>query len=336
MTEDAARTAASPASPGGAIWGVTAYFNPTSNPWLPRNLAMFADSVRSQGLKLAIVELAQDGAGFEVEASACDLLLRRRTDATLWQKERLLNIAVAALPESCDKVVWLDCDLLFDNPDWVAQTSRLLDRHSVVQPFDSAVWLAPGTTVPPERPERGLGEGCEMPGMAFTMAGGGDRRRLLADYYNHGHAGFAWAARRSILGRHGLYDRHVLGGGDVTIAHAIFGDRDYWRGLNMACRDMTAAEVAAMAAWARGFHRDIEGGVAFVPGRVRHLWHGALSRRGYRDRWKILKQADYDPQRDVSVDPEQECLRWASDKPMLHREVAEYFQNRNASAATAA
>ncbi|WP_033921934.1 hypothetical protein [Sphingomonas sp. 37zxx] len=329
------------------LWGVAAYFNPTRNPWLPQNLMLFAQRVRAQGLKLAIIELAHDRTGvdgaeadtdgeFEIDASVCDLLLQRRCDVTLWQKERLLNLAIAALPAACDKVVWLDGDILFENPDWVGQTASLLDRHPVVQPFDRAVWLTPDTVTPPEHPPRGLGEGCEMPGMAATMASGGERQRLLADYFNHGHPGFAWAARRTILAKHPLYDRHILGGGDVTIAHAIFGDRDYWRGLNMACRDMTAAEIAAMGSWGRAFHGAIDGSIGYVPGRVRHLWHGPLAQRGYRDRWKILRQADYDPLRDVAVDADRQCLRWASDKPVLHRQVAGYFQQRSAVAAVAA
>ena len=27
------------------------------------------------------------------------------------------------------KIAWLDCDVLFTNPDWAAETSRLLDRY---------------------------------------------------------------------------------------------------------------------------------------------------------------------------------------------------------------
>jgi hypothetical protein len=51
-----------------------------------------------------------------------------RTDQTnvLWQKERLLNLALQRLPEHCTKVVWLDADTFFTNPNWVRATRRLV------------------------------------------------------------------------------------------------------------------------------------------------------------------------------------------------------------------
>ena len=36
----------------------------------------------------------------------------------MWQKERLLNLAVAALPPGCTKVAGLDSDLVFRPRDW--------------------------------------------------------------------------------------------------------------------------------------------------------------------------------------------------------------------------
>ena len=51
---------------------------------------------------------------------------------TLWQKERMLNLAVARLPARCTKVAWIDADSFFTNERWVADTSALLDHQLVV------------------------------------------------------------------------------------------------------------------------------------------------------------------------------------------------------------
>lgn len=316
----------------GEIWGVTAFFNSSGNPVLLDNLDRFAASVRRQGLRLLVVELAFGDAAFQVPPSWCDRLVQRRSETVLWQKERLLNLGVDHLPPACDKVVWLDGDIVFENDDWVGETAARLESYAVVQPFDVACWLARHAADPPADPPRGLGEGMAMPGMAAVMAGRDDWRRALADYFEHGHPGFAWAARRDILARHRLYDRHVLGGGDVSVAHAFYGDNDYWRGLNYCCRGMARAELAAMAAWGRALYADVQASVSHVPGRALHLWHGAIAGRGYRDRWGILKDADFDPATDVALD-ENGCLRWNSDKPMLHRRVRDYFDRRVASMA---
>ncbi|WP_448203907.1 hypothetical protein [Azospirillum sp. sgz302134] len=315
----------------GELWGVAAYFNPAGAPVMRDNLALFGRRVRDQGLKLLIVELAFADAPFTLPDDCADLLVRRRSGAVLWQKERLLNIGVESLPPSCDKVVWLDADILFENDGWVGETARLLESFSVVQPYDTACWLPRGTRTLPQDLPFGLGEGQCLPGMAAALAGCADRRRALADYFMHGHTGFAWAARRAILDRHGLYDRSVLGGGDVAIAHAIYGDNDFWRGLNPYCRQLTRPMVASIAEWSRRFHEDVQGRVHHTPGRVLHLWHGSIAGRKYVDRAAILKDNAYDPATDVALDVTLDgggCLRWASDKPDLHERVRGYFALR--------
>lgn len=311
----------------GEIWGIATYFNPTSSQVLLENLAKFSAGIRHQGLKLLVVELAFDEAPFEVSLDICDLLIHRRSNAVLWQKERLLNIGIEHLPPDCDKVVWLDADIMFENQNWVQDTSRLLESYAVVQPFEHAYWLPQGECELPSDPPYGLGEGLAMPGMAAVMAKRADWRRALADYFEHGHSGFAWAARRDILDRHRLYDLHVLGGGDITLAHAFYGDEDFWRGRNYWCRNMTKAELAAIATWSRGIHADIQGSVAATPGWALHLWHGGIAGRNYLDRALILKENDFDPATDIASDA-QGCLRWNSDKPDLHRRAREYFAFR--------
>ena len=67
--------------------------------------------------------------------------------------------------------------------------------------------------------------------------------------------------------------------------------------------------------------------VSYTPGVVLHIWHGDRANRDYTHRYEILKGNAYDPVRDVRVN-EQGVLEWATDKPKLHREVTEYFNNR--------
>jgi len=286
-------------------------------------------------LRLLIVELALGDAEFAVDPSCCDLLLRKRSSCVLWHKERLLNLALASLPPDCDKVAWLDADILFLNPGWVDEARRSLESNPVVQLFSEVCWLPRDRAALPPDPEPGMGEGKVMAGMAATLAQCADRRRALLDFFLHGHCGFAWAARRSLLERHPFYDRHVLGGGDVTLAHAFFGDEDYWRGRNPFCRAFTRAEQAAIAAWSRSLHDDVQGRVGAVSGRILHLWHGATATRGYQERASILRDNAFDPEADVAVDAEG-CLRWNSDKPDLHRRAQAYFASRAAAAWAAA
>lgn len=312
----------------GELWGVTAFFNPSNNPLSLQNLIAFSRQIRRQGLKLLIVELAFDDAPFEVQEHFADYVLQRRCNTLLWQKERLLNLGIDFLPDSCDKVVWLDGDILFENDLWVTEVAQLLESVSVVQPFETAYWLPRGAQTASQNLTRGVGEKQFLPGMAFTMANRQDRRWALADYFEHGHTGFAWAARRTLLQTHHLYDRHILGGGDMVIAHSLYGDRDFWRGRNYYCRFLTKKELAAIAEWGRSLYADVGDSIYYIPGRVLHLWHGSISSRNYLERLRILQENDYDPTSDIILD-KQGCWNWNSHKPNLHRQVGEYFASRS-------
>jgi hypothetical protein len=314
----------------GELWGVTAYFNPHAIPLQLQNLHEFSDHVRSQGLKLLIVELAFGAASFSAPAELGDQILRCRTDTVLWQKERLLNLGIAQLPASCDKVAWLDGDILFENAAWVAETARLLAAYVVVQPFTTACWLPRAARSMAPAAPRGLGEGKCLPGIVAGLADVASldgRRQALANYSLSGHTGFAWAARRTLLTTHALYDRGIVGGADMPIAHALLGDEDFWQGNNIYCRHLTASALADIAQWSRAIHQDVAGSVAYTPGRVLHLWHGDMTTRSYVARQRILRDNAYDPRLDIAIDADG-CWRWNSDKPELHRQVRDYFTAR--------
>src|SRR5204863_6778750 len=75
------------------------------------------------------------GPEFELENDDAEILVQLRGTDVLWQKERLLNLALDALPSGCRNVLWVDCDVVFGRDDLVEHTFRLLDRFVLVQPF---------------------------------------------------------------------------------------------------------------------------------------------------------------------------------------------------------
>ncbi len=302
----------------GELWGVTAYFNPVGFATKLERVTQFAQAVRAQNLKLLIVELALCDAPFSLPSGIADQLVRVRSNTVLWHKERLLNLGVACLPANCDKVAWLDADILFENPLWVADASRLLRDYVIVQPFDTACWLP--------RPEGNSpcdGASCAltMPGIARAMAD----RAEASDV--KGHPGFAWVARRTVLVDHGLYDRSILGGADLVITSAMYLPACApiaGRWMNHFC---SAGHIADVARWTDAFYSDVRSSVSYVPGAVYHLWHGDRGNRQYDTRYSILKDDDFDPAVDIGLD-ESGCWQWTSEKPRMHRRVTEYFSAR--------
>jgi hypothetical protein len=232
----------------------------------------------------------------------------------VWQKERLINRAIASLPSSVRKIAWLDCDVLFANPDWAVQTAALLDDYPIVQTFKTAIRLPRGET-------SYVGRGEVWNGFGWVSEVVPDSFRGI--YTLHGHTGFGWAARRELLDRHGLYDACISGSGDHVMAHAMRGD------CAMDCEfyAMSPRLREHFSQWARPFHETVAGRIGSTPGTLLHLWHGDTKDRQYKERHEELVRLDFDPKADIRVGPDG-GWEWAVDKPELNRWMGKYFENR--------
>src|SRR5262249_49610675 len=201
------------------FWAITSYFNPVG---YRRRLTNYRTFRRRLAVPLVAVEFSCGGP-FQLGPGDADVLIQLRKGDILWQKERLLNVALRALPDCCDKVAWLDCDVIFPRPDWVERTSGALDRFALVQPFHQAHDLP--QDVLPET----AGAAPDLPtGHARfrLLARGADAERLLRGdmrLSERGHSGLAWAARREVLDADGFYDVCVLGSGNRAMVCAALG-----------------------------------------------------------------------------------------------------------------
>ncbi len=294
---------------------ITSFFNPSAFKSKWRNFERFAWPIRAAGLALYVVECAFADKPFELPAGETTLQVRSRS--VLFQKERLLNLAIARLPEHFTKVAWVDADVLFTDQAWARRTSEALETYAVVQPFETAYRLPPAQ-------ERYSGEGAVCRGFAACHH---DDPQAFAkgDFHKHGDTGFAWAARRDLLAKHGLYDAMILGSADHVMAHAALGD---W---TSQCIRITAGVnnpyAADIRAWSRRFFEDAKGAMGFVSGELLHLWHGRTADRRYVERTKQLVALGYDPKTDLRVG-DSGAWEWATEKPELHAWVVDYFNGR--------
>lgn len=296
------------------ICAVTTYFNPSGFRTKRINYDLFVDALARNDIRCLTVECAFRDQPFELPRSRD--VIRTRARDVMWQKERLLNIAIERLPARCTKVVWLDCDILFDDPDWVARTSAALDEYRVVQPFETAVRLPPYVTH-----DDGRGETWRSFGAVLTE----DPLALILGVFDkHGHTGFAWAARREVLA-HGLYDVCIAGSGDHMMAHAFAGDWDSVCVNRLIGSSGTYREH--FAAWCAKVYPLVRAKVGFVPGNIRHLWHGERANRRYVQRNRELWEMKFDPTTDL-IRGDEGCWRWADPDTPLRPWMHEYFASR--------
>jgi hypothetical protein len=302
------------------IWAVTAYFNPVGYRSRLANYKIFRDRLT---LPLVTVELVHEGP-FELVESDADILTQIRGGDVLWQKERLLSIALDSVPESCDKVVWIDCDVFFEPADPWLQVSKKLDKYVLVQPFREALdlpadWNGGGFGVPGAVPGRSVG---------YAVATGAPMDRVLvADPSGKRlplwRSGFGFAFRREVIRQHDFYYGRVLGGNDRAMVCGALGQFEALVELH----HMTARQEEHYAEWAEPFFETVGGRIGYVDATVRHLWHGRISDRRYSERHRDLKALGFDPYTDVALDTNG-CLRWSSEKPRLHRLALEHFIGR--------
>jgi hypothetical protein len=250
----------------------------------------------------------------------------------MWQKERLLNLALAAVPPECRTLAWVDADVIFDRTDWAEEAQELLDRFPVVQLFETVHYL------PPEFPLAQLGRVqpiLNRNSISSLFAQGHKGDAILPMGHQHdgsledlpveqrGATGFAWAFRRELFQDRGLYDAAILGAGDramVTAAHGFFDiERDN--------RRLNPPQFDHFLRWARPFHQDVHGRVGVLPGHIYHLWHGDLKNRNFCERHRSFAAFQFDPYNDLAL-ADNGSWRWNTHKPEMHQFVINYFLAR--------
>lgn len=243
-----------------------------------------------------------------VDPAAGDIVIEAGADQILWQKERLLNLALARLPESVAWVAWVDADLHFLSPTWPEDAVAMLQAFPVAQLFSEVVmqdqlhgrvmvWPATMAIVP--RSE------C---------------------FRQPNKPGYAWAARRETLeASGGLFDAGLSGSGDLYMLYA-------WTGVEQRASLPSLYEGEPMLRywrrWAAASSAAVRGEVGCVRGTIVHRFHGTRRDRKYVERHEVARRHRFDPAADIEIAPNG-LWRWTDADSALARETAEYFISRN-------
>ncbi len=318
------------------LWVVTPYYNPAG---YKRRLQNFKTFRRHLNAPLMVVELARDGR-HQLSKDDADIVVSLTGEDRIWQKERLIGLGAAALPDHVRYVAWADCDLIFSDPAWPAKARARLDANGGMTQLFNRAFHVP-QEVDPQTADLSVCAGAKPILSALSIADAIESGRfdkneehwrrnrrqapgsaVFQDFYNC--YGFAWAAKRETLTRCGLYECNIVGGGDSFKVFAAVGKLDeYWTTRN--CTDAHKAHARAWVQKAREI--GLFEAISDIEQNAYHLWHGAISNRQYGARHDILTRNDFDPARDVLIG-EGEVLRWAKPDSSLAREVGEFFASR--------
>lgn len=287
------------------LYCITSYFNPIGYTKIKNNYIKFRQNFK---YPLVTVELAFDKQPFFIDDA---IHIRGNSKNILWQKERLLNIAINNLPNNADSIAWIDADIIFYNDNWYKETLQLLENKPVCQLFEYVYEITP-------------------PHLHISNSVYGRKGLSFAKYYvdqiNDKNdilpkPGLAWAMRKSCI-PNGLYDKCIVGNNDVYQLIAWMGDWYHYL-LNFmtkeTCKDFLLSKYID--------YEQVQANIAYVSGTIQHLYHGNINNRKYLERTHIAKQFNFNALTDIIINKEQ-IFEWSSDKPELHKAVLNYFYGR--------
>jgi len=292
---------------------ITTYFNPTSCKYRFQHYQKFKEHIDKAGVDLFTIELVVGNGSFELTS---EKVKQVRCNSLMFQKERLLNILIAELPDKYDSVCWMDCDLLYLQDDWPGRIEECLKDCVVCQPYQYAVSL----------PDSSLHFSQQATLHFYNCHGSGIVRRSLASCRNQhnpvniyiGHVGYVWAARREFLQRHLLYDPIITGCGDLIMAMGYFG----YFGIE-DFHILTEEAQLHFFNWAYPVSKEVKDNVGFTSDLIVHLWHGDISDRNYLNDSRCLKTCNFSP-RDLRIS-ESGCFEWNSCNFELQNKIKQLF-----------
>ena len=274
-------------------------------------LEFIARMQKEANVILYVVELVYGSDKWEVTEAANPrhLQLRLANDPPLWHKENMINIGVRRLlPADWKAFAWIDADLEFDNPLWAQHTLKVLNGCcDIVQIWSHAV-------------DMNMRQDAMNVFASFGFQYVKGREYSSTDVKRMWHPGFAWAITREAYEKiGGLYEVGILGAGDHIMAMALIGlgsvhkstHPDYQKSISDVKNKVFGLKLG------------------YVPGVIRHFFHGTKESRKYLERWQILVKYEYSPMKHLTHNadgllvPTEECPR-----EML-LEIREYFRQRN-------
>jgi len=261
---------------------------------------------------LYIVELAFNDQKFQVtEAKNSRHLQIRTTARPLWHKENMINLGVQKLlPKNWKAFAWIDADIEFDSASWALDTLKILNGcRDIVQLFSHCSDMDQN-----EDPMRIF--------QSFGFQYSKKKVYKIQGQLNFWHPGFAWAMTRKAYDKAGgIYEKSILGSGDHNISLSLIG-----RGIYSINSETTDGYKKSVLDYQKNISKLRLG---YVPGFIRHYFHGSKENRKYIERWKILVKHKYNPYEHIEHD--KNGLLIPSDKcpQELLNDIYQYFSERN-------
>jgi hypothetical protein len=233
-------------------------FNSAKSKRILMNYFYTVEKLKLAKIPYYTLELVYDGSSPEI-ADAFHV----RGTSHLFQKEHLCKLLEQRIPESYTKLLFMDADLVYSNPDWYNELSTSLNSYEVVHPFTNALWLD----------------------LEYSII---EENRITCVYFKdkyifpicNSHVGFAWAFQRPYYREVGMYCYAVFGSGD-SYSSMQFLNNDYYLKITSI---YTPPFTNSYLKYSEGRKPTI----SHINGNIYHLYHGSFQNRKYSSRFNII------------------------------------------------
>ena len=259
-------------------------------------------------VNLYIVELAYKDQAYHVTEADNKNHLQLRTTTPLWHKENCINLGVKyLLPSNWKAMAWIDADIEFESPNWASDTLKILNgAKDVVQLFSHALDM--------DKDENTM---QTFTGFGYNYETAG---KYIGSGKNFSHPGFCFSCTRKAYDKMGgLFDWSIVGSGDFQMTQALINNAN---SINAGCSIGYKKKIQELVKRSRNLR------IGYVPGVIRHFFHGTKENRKYNDRWKILVKHQYDPFQHMTYDEMGVIVPTSECPSELITDIFQYFTER--------
>jgi len=260
---------------------------------------------------LYIVELVYGKQEFAVTTHTNKRHLQLRTDTPpLWHKENMINLGVKyLLPKDWKAMAWIDADIEFENPHWASDALKILNNgNDFIQLFTHAIDMDYSKNIL-----------TTFTGFGYQYSKNFKKSSTGNQYW---HPGFAWACNRNTYDKiGGVFQEGILGSGDNIMCHCFIK-----KGTETLKKGMDESYIKFVENL-QSKYNGIK--LGYVPGNIRHYFHGKKENRNYFGREDILINHKYNPYTYITTDnvgliiPTEDCPK------DFIKDIMGYFEARN-------
>ena len=258
---------------------------------------------------LYIVELVYGDQEFAVTTKGNKRHLQLRGETPLWHKENMINLGIKyLLPSNWKAVAWVDADVEFDNPYWATYALRVLNSgKDFVQLFTNVFDM--------DNEQQILNI---FTGFGYQYSKNFKKGKGL----NYWHPGFAWACTRKAYEQiGGIIEEGILGSGDNITCHSF---------IKQAPQRLKKGMTNEYMDFVKDKQDKFDGlNLGYIPGTIRHFYHGKKENRNYYGREDILIRHKYDPNTFITRDAKGLIIPTETCPKELLKDIIDYFEERN-------